>query len=196
MPQSAARRQAGRIGRHEGEWTLRVPTIFREIEMHATNQSPPTVAGFQELVERESAFGEFGLQSLSDLAPVLRQRVGPQVCAAADGRRVINQRRELARCRRGELRPAGGPRRIAKRAEFGDEVHAEIPPPRQRGRQDASGLARTEVKKAMTGTAFEPLLEPITQPALEHEIVIGLIKAERPMRSHPWNKRARNIPKS
>ena len=96
MPQSAARRQAGRIGRHEGEWTLRVPTIFREIEMHATDQSPPTVAGFQELVEGESAFGEFGLQSLPDLAPVLRQHVGPQVFAAAHGRRVINQRRELA----------------------------------------------------------------------------------------------------
>jgi hypothetical protein len=61
MPQSAARRKAGRIGRHEGEWTPRVPTIFREIEMHATDQSPPTVAGFQELVEGESAFGEFGL---------------------------------------------------------------------------------------------------------------------------------------
>ena len=44
--------------------------------MHATDQSPPTVAGFQELVERESAFGEFGLQSLPDLAPVLRQHVG------------------------------------------------------------------------------------------------------------------------
>ena len=96
MPQSAARRKAGRIGRHEGEWTLRIPTIFREIEVHAADQSPPTVAGFQELVERESAFGEFGLQSLTDLAPVLRQHVGPQVFAAAHGRRVVNQRRELA----------------------------------------------------------------------------------------------------
>src|SRR5271169_581380 len=196
MPQSAARRQAGRIGRHEGEWTLRVPTIFREIEMHATDQSPPTVAGFQKLVERESAFGEFGLQSLPDLTPVLRQHVGPQVFAAAHGRRVINQRRELARCRRGELPPIGEPLRIAKRAEFGDEAHAEIPPPRQRGRQDASGLARTEVKKAMTGTPFETLLESISQPAREPEIVVGLIKAERTMWRDHWNKRARHIPKS
>ena len=84
------------MGRHEGEWTLRVRTIFREIEMRPTDQSPPRVAGFQELVEGESAFGEFGLQSLPDLAPVPRQHVGPQVFAAAHGRRVINQRRELA----------------------------------------------------------------------------------------------------
>ena len=85
---------------------------------------------------------------------------------------------------------------IAKRAKIGDVAHAEIPPPRQRGWQDAPGLARTEVKKAMTGTAFETLLEPISQPALKHEIVVGLIKAERTMRSHHWNKRARHIPKS
>jgi hypothetical protein len=48
----------------------------------------------------------------------------------------------------------------------------------------------------MTGTAFETLLEPISQPALEHEIAVGLIKAERTMRSHHRNKRARHIPKS
>jgi len=60
----------------------------------------------------------------------------------------------------------------------------------------ASGLARAEVKKAMTGTPFETLLEPISQPALEHEIVVGLVNAERTMRSHHWNKRARHIPKS
>ncbi len=29
----------------------------------------------------------------------------------------------------------------------------------------------------MSGTPFETLLEPISQPALEQEIVIGLIKA-------------------
>jgi hypothetical protein len=48
----------------------------------------------------------------------------------------------------------------------------------------------------MSGTPFETLLEPISQPALGHEIVIGLIKAERTMRSYHWNKRARHIPKS
>ena len=48
----------------------------------------------------------------------------------------------------------------------------------------------------MSGTPFETLLEPISQPALEHEIVIGLIKAERTMRNHHWNKRAWHIPKS
>ena len=48
----------------------------------------------------------------------------------------------------------------------------------------------------MSGTPFETLLEPIGQPALEQEIVIGLIKAERTMRSHHWNKRAWHIPKS
>ena len=48
----------------------------------------------------------------------------------------------------------------------------------------------------MSGTPFETLLEPISQPALGHEIVIGLIKAERTMRSHHWNKRAWHIPKS
>jgi hypothetical protein len=52
------------------------------------------------------------------------------------------------------------------------------------------------VKKAMSGTPFETLLEPISQPALEQEIVIGLIKAERTMWSHRWNKRAWHIPKS
>ena len=31
----------------------------------------------------------------------------------------------------------------------------------------------------MSGTPFETLLEPISQPALEHEIVVGLIQAER-----------------
>ena len=46
----------------------------------------------------------------------------------------------------------------------------------------------------MSGTPFETLLEPISQPALEHEIVIGLIKAERTMWSHHWNKRAWHIP--
>jgi hypothetical protein len=45
----------------------------------------------------------------------------------------------------------------------------------------------------MSGTAFETRLEPISQPALEHEIVVGLIKAERTMWSHHWNKRARHI---
>src|SRR5271167_2724534 len=48
----------------------------------------------------------------------------------------------------------------------------------------------------MTGTPFETLLEPTSQPALEHEIVVGLIKAERTMRSHHWYKRARHTPKS
>ena len=57
-----------------------------------------------------------------------KRPVRSQVFAAAHGRRVINQRRELARRRRGELPPAGGPLRIAKRAEIGDEAHAEIPP--------------------------------------------------------------------
>jgi hypothetical protein len=52
------------------------------------------------------------------------------------------------------------------------------------------------VKKAMSGTPFETLLEPISQPALGHEIVIGLIKAERTMRSHHWNKRPWHIPES
>ena len=42
----------------------------------------------------------------------------------------------------------------------------------------------------------ETLLEPISQPALEQEIVIGLIKAERTMWSYHWNKRAWHIPKS
>ncbi len=60
----------------------------------------------------------------------------------------------------------------------GDVAHAEIPPPCQRRRQEASSLARAEVKKAMARTPFETLLEPISQPALEHEIVVGLIKAE------------------
>jgi hypothetical protein len=78
-----------------------------------------------------ACLGEFDLESLPDLAPMLSQHVGPQVFAAAHGRRVINQRREFARCRRGGLPPVGEPRRIAKRAEFGDEAHAEIPPPRQ-----------------------------------------------------------------
>jgi hypothetical protein len=57
-------------------------------------------------------------------------------------------------------------------------------------------FARAEVKKAMAGTPFETLLEPISQPALEPEIVVGLIKAERTMRSHHWYKRARHTPKS
>ena len=48
----------------------------------------------------------------------------------------------------------------------------------------------------MSGTPFETLLEPISQPALGHEIVVGLIKAERTMRSHHWNTRAWHIPKS
>ena len=32
----------------------------------------------------------------------------------------------------------------------------------------------------MAGTPFETLLEPISQPALEHEIVVGLIKRSEP----------------
>jgi hypothetical protein len=52
------------------------------------------------------------------------------------------------------------------------------------------------VKKAMSGTPFETLLEPISQPALGHEIVIGLIKVERTMRSYHWNKRPWHIPES
>jgi hypothetical protein len=48
------------------------------------------------------------------------------------------------------------------------------------GGKTASGLARTEVKKAMTGTAFETLLEPISQPALEHESSLALSRRSEP----------------
>jgi hypothetical protein len=52
----------------------------------------------------------------------------------------------------------------------------------------SSGEERTKRVNPKTGKVFWPALEP--------KIVIGLIKAERTMRSHHWNKRAWHIPKS
>ena len=165
--------------------------------MHAADETPAAVAGFQELAEGESALGEFDLQSPPDLAPVRARTSGrryspPRIGGASS----ISAARSLDG-RRGELTSGRrAPSRLAKRAEIGDEAHGEIPPPRQRGRQDASRLARAELQKAMAGTPFETLLEPISEPALEHEIVVGLIEAERAMRRQHWNERARHIPKS
>ena len=38
-------RQAGGVGRHEGEGLVRIAAVFRQIEMHPTDQVPGGVQG-------------------------------------------------------------------------------------------------------------------------------------------------------
>ena len=46
VPQGAGRRQAGGVGRHEGEGEIRVAAIFRQIEMHASDEAPAAITLF------------------------------------------------------------------------------------------------------------------------------------------------------
>ena len=103
MSQDAIGRKARCVGRHEGERIILIPAIFREIEMHPSNETPAAVARFQEILEGEFALGEFDFQGALGGLPERNQNIRLQIFAALHRRRLVDQRGEIARGRRGKV---------------------------------------------------------------------------------------------
>ena len=163
-------REAGRIGRHEGERIIRVAAIFREIEMHPSDETPAAVARFQKILEGELALGELDFQGALHGLPERNQDLRSQIFAALHRRRLVDQRGEIARGRRGKVTSPVRLRRFSERAEIGDEAVGEIAPPDERRRQAAARLAGAELQKAVAGTSREALLEPLRRARLPAKI--------------------------
>jgi hypothetical protein len=70
--------------------------------MHPSNETPATVARFQEILEGEFALGEFDFQGALRALPERNQNIQLQIFAALHRRRLIKQRGEIARGRRGK----------------------------------------------------------------------------------------------
>ena len=161
--------------------------------MHPSNETPAAVARFQEILEGEFAFREFDFQGALRGLPERNQDIQLQIFAALHRWRLVNQRSEIARGRRGK---ASLVRLRRFCAEISDEAYGEITPPCERRWQAGSGLASAELQKAVPGTSREARLEPFTEPVLQRKFVFGLIEAQRAMRRQHRNERARHIPKS
>ena len=82
----------------------------------------------------------------------------------------------------GEFPRLGRIERLALRAEFGHPARGEITPPRQRGRQGAPRLARAELQQPMARAPLEAAAHPLGERALEDEVVLARIEAERAVR--------------
>ena len=151
-----------RVGCHEGERTFRIAAIFRQIEMHPSDQIPGWMETLQEILQACLGGGERRCESRCQLRPECPQDVRRQVFGPGHHGRCQHQA--------GELRLGGWPhgqhdrgRREAVvrrlKADRGHVPPGEIPPPGKDGRQGFRKLTRSEPQKSVSAAPGERLLQ-------------------------------------
>ena len=181
MAQGAMRRERGRIGRHEGEGIVRVLAVLRQVEMHASHETPSAVAVFEKLLERKPAFHEFGDEGVLHAAPQRLQHTGLQIFGTLHRRRLVDQGGEIVKRQRRDMRRLSGLLRIIARAQRSHKSHGECAPKGERGREMAPRLAGAKLQETMTAIACEMLFEPIGDRFIERKFVVGPLQAQNAM---------------
>ena len=88
----AMRRELRRVGGHKGERRFRIATVFRQIEMHASDQIPSRVQPFQEALQIRLCRRQGNGNCSSDLCPQRPQNVSGQVFGPRHHRPSQHQR--------------------------------------------------------------------------------------------------------
>ena len=84
--------KASGVGRHEGEWLVGIAAVFRQIEMHPTDQVPRPIQGGQEGLQSDLSGGKRRGEGSLHLIPQRQQDILGQIFRARHNRRGQHQR--------------------------------------------------------------------------------------------------------
>ncbi len=84
--------QAGGVGRHEGEGLVVITAVFRQIEMHPTDQVPCPIQGGQKGLQSDLCGGKRRSEGSLHLIPQRQQDILGQIFSPRHNRRGQHQR--------------------------------------------------------------------------------------------------------
>ena len=145
------RRQPRRVGGQEGERGLFVLAVLGEIEMHAPDQIPGGMTGFEEVLNSNAGFGQFNIEGRIHASPEIGEDRSRQVLRTGHGRNRGGQFVQFVfgGNRDGRLGPPLAD--TGKSAQRGHVARPKLAPIRQRPAAGSSRPRRRPGIESMTG---------------------------------------------
>ena len=179
-------RQPRSVGRHEGEGSFRIVPVFRQTEMHATNQIPGGVQSLEEGLKISSRPRQRRRKCCAQFIPQREQDIRVQILRPRHHRGGQHESGDFSigwRRHRGQDQQRRGLRGCSwgEQAQCPHISSRKVAPPDEGWRQGLTNLARPQLQKAVPSASGKGIGKPLRYPIIQDGNVLDGFKQKVPL---------------